>query len=368
MKIALVHDYLNQYGGGERVLEAFTKIWPQAPIFTLLYDEQGTGRAFAGKKIYTSFLQKIPGVKKHHRLFSFLMPLAVEQFDLSKYDLILSDSASYAKGVITRPQTLHICYCHTPIRYAWDDSHKYIEEFGYGGLVKFFIPFFINYVRLWDEAASARPDYYLTNSSFVAGRIKKYYHRESLVVHPPIKTNLFYIAEKPQDYFLAVGRFLPYKRFDLIIKAFNKLGLPLKIVGGGPQEKYLKSIAKPNIKFVGLVSDGELKDYYACCRAFIFPQEEDFGMVAAEAMASGRPVIAYAGGGALEMVEEGKSGIFFRRQKVNDLVAAVQKFQKLAFDSRYIREKALRWDEERFKEKVKKIVEERYLEFKNSGF
>ncbi len=348
-------------------MEAFTKIWPEAPIFTLLYDEQGTGRAFRGKKIFTSFLQKLPGAKKHHRAFSLLMPLAIEQFDLSKYDLVLSDSASYAKGIITRPQTLHLCYCHTPIRYAWDDSHKYIKEFGYGGLIKFFIPFLINYIRLWDEAASARPDYYLANSSFVAGRIKKYYHRDAQVVHPPIKTALFHIIEQPHNYFLAVGRFLPYKRFDLIVKAFNRLGLPLKIVGGGPQEKYLKSIARPNIEFVGLVSDQRLKDYYAHCQALIFPQEEDFGIVAAEAMASGRPVIAYAGGGALEMIEDGKTGIFFEKQGVEDLIGAVKKLQRTIFNGQYIREKVLRWDEERFKEKIKMFVEEKYQEFKSKA-
>lgn len=365
MKIALVHDYLTQYGGGERVLEAFTQIWPKAPIYTLIYDEKRTGGAFAGKDIKTSFLQKMPLAKRNHRLFSSLMPLAIEQFDFSEYDVVLSDSASYAKGIITRPSTLHICYCHTPIRYAWDDSHRYIDNFGYGWPMKILIPFFINYVRLWDEAAASRPDFYLANSNYVGQRIKKYYKQESTVINPPIKTKHFYSVHGQGDYFLAVGRFLPYKRFDLIIEAFNKLGLPLKIVGGGPQEKELKKNAQRNIEFVGQVSDNQLKEYYANCRAFIFPQEEDFGIVACESLSSGRPVIAYRAGGAVEIISEGKTGVFFDRQEVDHLVAAVHRFENIAFDKDYIRQQVLKMDEGVFKQKIKDFVLEKYKEFKN---
>lgn len=349
------------------MLEAFTKIWPEAPIYTLLYDEKRTGRAFAGKKIHTSFLQKFALARRRHRPFSVLMPLAVEQFDLSRYDVVLSDSASYAKGVITRPDTLHICYCHTPIRYAWDDSHRYIEEFGYGKIIKFFIPFFINYIRLWDEAACARPDYYLANSNYVARRIEKYYHRPARVIHPPIKTTFFRPSSLPGEYFLAVGRFLSYKRFDLIVRAFNRLGLSLKIVGGGPQEKYLREIAGPNTEFLGLVSDEKLKEYYAHCRALIFPQEEDFGIVAGEAMASGRPVIAFRAGGALEMIEDGRSGVFFEKQRVGDLIGAVKKFEKIKFDSQQIAQRVADLGEERFREKIKTFVEERYAQFREKS-
>ncbi len=356
MKVALVHDYLNQYGGAERVLEAFCQIFPQAPIYTLLYDKERTGWAFADRRIQTSFLQKIPLLKSHHRPFLMLMPLAIEQFDLSQYDLVLSDSASYAKGVITSPKTLHICYCHTPIRYAWDDSHKYIEEFGYPGLVKKFIPFFMNYIRLWDEQAAQRVDQFIANSQFVAQRIKKYYHQDSEVIHPPVKTNLFYLADRPDKYFLMVGRFLPYKRFDLAIESFNQLGLPLKIIGDGPEKKKLQKKAKSNIEFIGLVSDEKLKDYYAHCQAFIFPQEEDFGITAVEAMAAGRPVIAYQAGGALEIVQPGITGLFFKEQTTDYLIEALRNFKLTDFDPKLIREKAREFDQERFKEKIREFI------------
>jgi len=356
MKVALVHDYLNQYGGAERVLEAFCQIFPKAPIYTLLYDGEKTGFAFEGKDIRTSFLQKIPFVKSHHRPFLMLMPLAIEQFDFSEYDLVLSDSASYAKGIITSPETLHICYCHTPIRYAWDDSHKYIEEFGYSKVIKKIIPFFMNYIRLWDEKASKRADKFISNSKFVSERIRKYYHRESEVIHPPVKANLFYLAKKTDDYFLLVGRFLPYKRFDLAIDAFNQLGLPLKIIGDGPDRKRLEKKSNKNIEFVGLVPDYKLKDYYAHCQAFIFPQEEDFGITAVEAMASGRPVIAYKGGGVLEIIQQGITGLFFENQTSKDLVEVLKNFNSSDFDPKIIRERAMKFDEENFKKKIKKFI------------
>ena len=360
MRVALVHDYLNQYGGAERVLEAFCQIFPKAPIYTLLYDEKRTGSAFKNCQIKTSFLQKVPLVKSHHRPFLMLMPLAIEQFDLSQYDLVLSDSASYAKGVITSPKALHICYCHTPIRYAWDDSHRYIEEFGYSGPIKKIIPFFMNYIRLWDEQAAARVDKFIANSNFVSQRIRKYYHQESKVIHPPVKTDLFYLADKIDDYFLIVSRFLPYKRIDLAIEAFNQLGFPLKIIGDGPDRKRLEKISKGNIEFVGLVSDNKLKDYYAHCQAFIFPQEEDFGITAVEAMASGRPVIAYQAGGALETIKPEVTGLFFKEQTKKSLVEVLKKFNPNNFDPKVIREKAMEFDQEKFKQRIKEFIYEHW--------
>ncbi len=358
MRVALVHDYLNQYGGAERVLEAFCEIWPEAPIFTLVYDKHRTGLAFEGRKIRTSFLQRLPLVRAHHRPFLMLMPLGVEQFDLSKYDLVISDSASYAKGVITRPNTLHICYCHTPTRYVWDDSHKYVEEFNYPGVIKKVIPPFLNYLRLWDEAAAARPDLYLANSKFVAARIKKYYNRPAQVIYPPVKTDKFYLADKPDNYFLLLSRFLPYKKVDLAIAAFNQLGWSLKIIGDGPDKNRLKKLAGSNIEFLGLVADSRLPEYYARCQAFIFPQEEDFGIAAVEAMAAGRPVIAYRGGGALEMVVEGETGLFFNEQTVESLVATLKKFRASDFSAGRIRQHALRFDKEVFKNKIKEFIKE----------
>ncbi|MBU1255343.1 glycosyltransferase [Patescibacteria group bacterium] len=365
MKVALVHDYLNQYGGAERVLEAFCQVFPDAPIYTLLYDKNRTGFAFEDRQIHTSFLQKVPLVKSHHRPFLMLMPLAIEQFDFSEYDLVLSDSASYAKGVITSPNTFHICYCHTPIRYAWDDSHKYIEEFGYSRIIRKIIPFFMNYIRVWDEQAAGRVNKFIANSNFVSDRISKYYHRESEVIHPPVKTNLFYSVKKPDNYFLMVGRFLSYKKFDLAIDAFNQLGWPLKIIGDGPDKKKLMKRAGENIEFVGLVSDDKLKDYYAHCQAFIFPQEEDFGIVSVEAMASGRPVIAFEKGGALEIIQSGITGLFFKEQTIDSLINALKKFKTIDFNSEIIRQEALKFDQERFKEKIKKFINEHWNRHKS---
>ncbi len=358
MRVALVHDYLNQYGGAERVLEAFCEIWPEAPIFTLVYDEKNTGRAFAKRTIKTSFLQKIPLAKTYHRSFLMLMPWAVEQFDFSKYDLVISDTASFAKGAITGPETPHFCYCHTPTRYLWDDSLKYIKDFNYPPLFKKIIPFFLNYLRIWDSAAADRPQKYLTNSNFVAGRIKKYYKKGSEVIYPPVKTSLFYMAPEPDDYFLLVSRFLPYKKIDVAIEAFNELGWKLKIIGDGPEKKRLKKIAKESIEFLGLVDEKRLAFYYAHCRALVFPQEEDFGITALEAMSSGRPVVAFKGGGALEIVKEGENGVFFERQEADSIKEALKKFSLMKFDSQLIRRHALAFDKEIFKQKIKKFVED----------
>lgn len=367
MRIALVHDYLNQFGGAERVLEAFCEIFPDAPIYTLIYDPKKMKGAFSERKIRTSFLQKIPFAKSKHRIFPLLMPVAVEQFDLSDYDIVLSDSASFAKGIITKPETLHICYCHTPLRYAWDDSHKYIEEFGLPKIIKRFIPFFMNYIRIWDKEAALRVDKFICNSNFVAKRIKKYYSRDAEVIYPPVDTKNFLLspAKSWGSYFLMVGRLLAYKRFDIAAKAFNKLGKPLKIIGDGPEEKKLKKISNKNIEFLGEISREKLKNYYQNCLALIFPQEEDFGIVPLEAMACGKPIIAYRGGGALESIQDGETGIFFNEQTVDSLIGAINRFHPEKFDAQTIRAHALKFDKEIFKKNIKKFVEKSYHDYRN---
>ncbi len=358
MKVALVHDYLTQYGGAERVLEALCEIFPKAPIYTLIYDKKLIDRKFPKRKIYSSFLQKVPFAKKHHRSFLVLMPFAIEQFDLSGYDLVISDSASYAKGVITTPNTKHICYCHTPTRYAWDDSHKYIRDFPFPEFVKKLIPYFMTYIRTWDFQASQRPDFYIANSNFVAKRIKKYYKKKAVVVHPPVDIDKFSLSSEKGEYFLMVGRLLSYKRFDLGVLAFSELGLPLKIVGDGPERKKLQKIASKNIEFLGALNDKELKKCYQKAKALIFPQEEDFGIVPLEAMACGKPVLAYKKGGAKETVIEDITGMFFEKQTTKDLIDVVNRFENKKFDPKKIRQHAEKFNKSIFKEKIIKTINE----------
>jgi glycosyltransferase involved in cell wall biosynthesis len=363
MRIALVHDYLVQYGGAERVLECFSEIFPHAPIYTIVHDKEAMHGKFAEKNIKTSFLQKYKLARKQHRLFPLLMPAAIEQFNFDQYDIVLSDSSSYAKGIITSPKTLHICYMHTPMRYAWDDCQKYAQDFSFPNFVKKLVPLAMNYVRVWDKTSAERVDKFIANSNFVASRIKKYYHKDSTVIHPPVDVKNFYISHEPKNYFLMVGRLIAYKRHDIAIEAFNKLGLPLKIIGRGPEMKRLQKMAKSNIEFLGRVDDKQLAKYYSECRAFIFPQEEDFGIVAIEAMASGRPIIAFRGGDIPEHMEEGKMGIFFNNQTAEDIIKAVNKFSSQNYDSEYIRAQSLKFDREIFKSKMKDYIENSFQEF-----
>jgi glycosyltransferase involved in cell wall biosynthesis len=356
MKIAFVHDYLNQYGGAERVLQVLCAMFPEAPIYTTVYDADATGRVFEGRVIRTSFLQKIPGARQYHRLFPWLMPLAVEQFDLSAYDIVFSISSSFAKGIITKPSTRHICYCLTPTRYLWDDSQKYASEAEYPWLVKKFIPLFLSYLRIWDKEASIRPDEMVAISRFVAERVRKYYGRHSEVIYPPVNVEKFRIADKVGDYFLMVGRLVPYKKFDMVIRVFNELGWPLKIVGTGTQADDLKKLAKKNIEFIGAVDDSQLAQLYSHAKALIFPQEEDFGIVPLEAMASGRPVVAYAGGGALETIVDGMSGMLFSQQTEASLTDALKRFQSIRFDPKVCRMQAEKFSVQKFQEQILRLL------------
>lgn len=369
MRVALVHDYLVQRGGAERVLEAFAELYPDAPIYTLVYDPDAMRGAFVGRDIRTSFLQNLPWARRNHRLFPLLMPLAIEQFDFSGFDVVLSDSASYAKGAITRPGTLHVCYMHTPMRYAWDDCQKYAQDFGFPTFVRRLVPSLVSPLRLWDRASAKRPDVIIANSDFVSRRIAKYYRRTSEVIHPPVDTGRFFVSppEKRGTYFLMVGRLIAYKRHDIAIEAFSRLGLPLKIIGRGPEYARLRKIAGPTVEFLGRVDDADLPRYYSECRAFVFPQEEDFGIVAVEAMASGRPIIAYRGGDIVEHLDEGTMGIYFDRQTPEAIIEAVGRFRDDAYDPELIRRSALRFDRTIFLEKVRSRLGSLWEEYRREG-
>jgi len=378
LKVALIHDYLVEYGGAETVLECFASIFPNAPIYTLVYSPKLARRVLPGRVIRSSFLQKIPLARSSHRFFPLLMPMAAESFDLSYYDLVLSDSASYAKGVITKPGTLHVCYCHTPTRYVWDDCQKYVREFSYPGILRRLVPLGLNYVRLWDRLAASRVDAYIANSKLVSERIKKYYQRKSTVINPPVfikeflspaeqkKKGIFRSSyskpSKEEGYYLMLGRLMSYKKFDLGIKAFNRLKLPLKIVGGGPEIKRLRRLAGPTVEVVGPLPPRDPRKalYFAKSKAFIFPQEEDFGIVALEAMVSGKPVIAYRAGGALEAVTENVTGVFFNKQTVTSLMKAVKSFENKSkqgfFNPFKIHKFALSFRKEAFEKRIREFI------------
>lgn len=356
MRVALVHDFLTQYGGAEKVLEALHEIWPEAPVYTLFYDKKIFGDKFKDWDIRVSPIQNLPLAVKHYRAYLALMPVAIERFDLRDYDLVISDSSAYSKGVLTHGKTIHITYCHSPTRYLWSDTYEYLEGLkGLEKIFKKFLPPLLTYLRNWDYLAAQRPDYFLTNSNFVAQRIKKYYHRESTIVYPPVETDKFFISKDIDNYFLIISRFRPYKKIDLAIQAFNQLKIPLKIIGSG-EDKALRQMAKSNIEFIGSVSDEKKAEYLAHCQALIFPQEEDFGITAVEAMAAGRPVIAYRAGGALETVIEGVSGKFFDDQNWQSLAEAVIKFKPEEFNPEKIRQHALKFDKERFKKEIKEFI------------
>ena len=356
MRVALVHDYLNQMGGAEKVLLTLHELFPQAPIYTSIYEPSRVDRRFRSMDVRTSFMQRLPFVKQHHQPFLPLYPYAFERLDLRAYDLVISDSSAFAKGVVTRPESLHISYCHTPMRWAWN-YEDYIERERMGRLARIMLLPFIARLRAWDYATAARVDYFVANSPAVAARIAKYYRREAAFIPPPVDTSRFYVTPQHEDYFLIVSRLIPYKRIDLAVKAFTMLGLPLRVIGGGRDEGHLRRMAGKNVEFLGRLSDDEVRAQMARCRAFIFPGEEDFGITPVEAMASGRPVIAYGAGGALATIVEGSTGLFFNQQTPESLAEVVSTFDERYFDPHAIRRHAEEFDTQRFMRRFTQFVE-----------
>ncbi len=358
MNVALVHDHLVQDGGAERVLLALQELFPSAPTYTLFHDRERANPAFLRKDIRTSFLQKIPFGVKHYQWFLPLMPSAVERLNLAPYDVVISSSSGFAKGVLTRPDALHLCYCHTPTRYLWSDTHSYLADLRRGRLIKAGVQALLPNLRLWDRLAADRVDKFIANSKTVAGRIKKYYRRDSHVIHPPVDTHRFSVSGKPGNYFLIGGRVAHYKRFDVAVETFSRLGIPLKVYGEGPALDMVRKLAKRNVEFLGRVTEEEKTALYRDCIAFLNPQEEDFGITVIEAMASGRPVIAYAAGGATETVVPGVTGEFIDEQSWESLGDVILKFKPEQYDPQKIRAHAEQFSVNRFKERIQSFVEE----------
>ena len=360
-KIAIVCDWIKDWWGAELVLEHFLKIFPNADIFTSVFF-QDNNPLFKWRKIKTSFIQKIPILNKSHKLALTLRPLAFESFDLSEYDIVISSSSAESKWVITKPETLHIVYCHTPTRYFWSHYHEYLNMMEFGWILNFIwkktAPKIIHKLRQWDFIAAARADYFLANSKNTASRIEKYYDRKSKVIYPPVKTAEFSLEKNKDDYYLYVWRCIPYKKFDLIVEAFNKNWKKLVLVTNTDNKLYkkLKAKSKSNITWKLNISREETVELFQKAKAFLFPVEEDFWIVPLEAQACGTPVIALKKWWVLETVVDQKTWIFFENQTSNSLNKAIKEFENLSFNPKEIRNHALRFDSKVFKENILNFV------------
>lgn len=418
MKVALIHDYLVRFGGAERVFLNLARIFPKAEIFTLLYDRKKMGNYFPDIKIYTSFLQNFPGFWRRRQKYLLpFIPMAAETIDLREFDLVISSSSGFIKGIITRPKTIHICYCHSPMRFGWDVYTSYLKDQRKGFLTNMAIRLLMHYIRLWDRSSSKRVDYFIANSKTTAARIKKFYGRESKIIYPPVAVDNFSESEvgqvasgevsfpqrgkftretsslivsddampacrsgvpeaalfdssvfqenelavlKDKKYFLIVSQLTPYKRIDLAVEAFNKLELPLIIIGEGPEGKRLRKMARENIKFLGWQPDNKVRQYFKHCRAFIFAGEDDFGIAPVEAMSFGKPVLAYRKGGATETILEGITGEFFDWPAPEALADGIRRML-LNFDNYsplVIKKRAEKFSRERFERAMKEFVVE----------
>lgn len=367
LKIAIVCDWLTVQGGAERVITAMHELFPHAPIFTTLYDSAKLPQ-FKNADVRTSWLQRLPVLRKKHQLLLPWMPSVFESMNLDEYDIVISSSHSCAKGIITKPETLHICYCHTPMRYCWDNYHQYLKEYPLSALAKKIGQKLLHKIRIWDRMAAERVDSWLTNSNYVQQRITKYYRKLAHVIYPPVELDRFYPIEHKKLYFLALGRLTPYKRFDILVEAFNALELPLIIIGTGIEEKRLRRRAKKNIRILGHLPESEIPTYLSEAQAVLFPQVEDFGIVPIEAMASGTPVIAYKEGGALETVKEGVNGIFFDHQTPMAIMQAVRNFQQIrnTFDPEKLRAFAMNFSKENFQKRLLIFVENEWIKWKTT--
>jgi glycosyltransferase involved in cell wall biosynthesis len=379
LRIAIVHYWFVNRRGGERVVEAMAKMFPRADLFSLMVDREKLHPTLRERSITTSFLQKVPDGRRWHRHMLPFYPLALEQFNLSDYDLVLSSESGPAKGVLTNSRTCHVCYCHSPMRYLWDFYQSYMSGRSLGLVSR---PVFLlasHYLRMWDTASAQRVDHFVANSRTVAARIRKHYRREAVVIHPPVDVQTGYLASRVEDYYLFVGQLVDYKRADIAIEACKRLGRRLRVVGEGEQYKALRRLAGPTITFCGPLSDQELRDQYAHCRALIFPGEEDFGIVPVEAMSFGRPVIAFGRGGATETVRglflkestvaATASGLFFEEQTADSLTEAILAFERTEsqFSPFGIKQSVERFDESHFTAGLGEYLADKVREFQAGG-
>ena len=363
LKVALVHDWLVGRGGGERVLYDIHTLFPDAPIYTLVYDQDKALEWCKECDIRTTYIQKWPGAKSHHKLLLSFMPKAWEALDLTEYDLVISCCASCCKGVITRPDALHVCYSFSPTRYVWDLYYDYLENTN--AIKRFFMKRMIHKVRLWDFQAAQRVDHFAADSNFVGSRIKKYYRRDFTTIYPGTRINEYPITEMPDDYYLVVARFVRYKRVDLAIEACNQLKKKLVVIGsGGEEEERLKKLAGDTVEFLGRVSDEEMERYYSRAKAFLFPGIEDYGITPVEAMSAGVPVLAFGKGGALETVQDGKTGLYFHDQTVSGLVHCIEEFERngVAYSRQQIHDYSLNFSDEIFKGNFTNFLKDKLIE------
>jgi glycosyltransferase involved in cell wall biosynthesis len=365
LKTAIVHEWFVNYAGSERVVESFTNLFPDADVFALVdfLDDEQREIILKGCKANTSFIQSLPFAKKKHRNYLPLFPSAIAKFDLSDYDLILSSSHSVAKGVKTNKNQLHICYCHSPMRYAWDSADEYLRGIK-GSIAKLFI----KYLKKWDLNSAANVNYFIGNSNYIAEKIKRIYNRSADVIYPPVDVERFELKNKKEDYYLTASRLVAYKRMDLIINAFNQMPeKKLILIGSGPERERLKRIANPSIEFVGHQSADKLGEYMQAAKAFVFAAEEDFGIIVVEAMACGTPVIALDKGGTAESVLDGKTGILFTEQNHASIVKAIDEFEKMqeVFNPQIIREYSLKFSRKLFEENFRKFVLEKAEKYFN---
>jgi len=370
MKKALVHDWLCVYAGAEKCVESFTNIWNDFEIFSLIDYLEDTDRniIIKGKKVKTSFIQKLPFAKKKYRNYLPLFPIAIEQFDLSEYDLILSSSHAVSKGVLTHSNQLHICYMHTPIRYGWDLYHHYLREAGLKSGIKGIIAkYFLHKLRIWDSISANRVDKYIANSNYIAKRIKKVYNKDAKVIYPPVDVDKFTLYENKEDFYFTASRMVPYKKIDLIVEAFSKMpDKKLIVIGMGPDFEKIKEKATDNIKLLGFQPDKILLEYMQKAKSFVFAAEEDFGITPVEAQACGTPVICFAKGGAVETVIDKKTGLYFYNQQIDDIISAVNKFEKMNFNYKEIRKHSLKFSRQRFEAEIKEYIESEYNNWKKN--